>query len=325
MDKLEMDLTFLQEFESGFNPRAPERSVLPAHVLGYGEISTVLEISTENMRHFACKRMPMFRNETEVENYLRVYEEYLRVMENQIGLNLVPSKTAWVREPKSGMVILYILQEKMPSGTIGHQAIHHLPDREVLKLVQAVLREMKKVFDFNRVHQGELELGLDGQISNWSILDYDPQNPQLVDPVRLAYFDTSTPLMQKDGQEQLDPELFLRSAPSFLVWILRLFFLEDVLTRYYDFRRVIVDLIANFYKEQRPGLIPDLIDIANDLLSTEDSESEFAPITIQEIRSYYREDAMIWRLYLSFRKVDRALHKLLSQDYPYVLPGKIQR
>jgi len=325
MDKLEMDLTFFQEFERGFNPRAPERSALPAHVLGYGEISTVLEISTDNMRHFACKRMPMFRNETEVENYLRVYEEYLRVMEDQIGLNLVPSKTTWVRDPKSGMVILYILQEKMPSGTIGHQAIHDLPDREVIKLVHVVLGEMKKVFDFNRTHQGELELGLDGQISNWSILDYDPRNPQLVDPVRLAYFDTSTPLMQRDGQEQLDPELFLRSAPSFLVWILRLFFLEDVLTRYYDFRRVVVDLIANFFKEQRPGLIPDLIDTANDLLSTEGSESEFTPITIQEIRSYYREDATIWRLYLSFRKVDRALHKFLDRDYPYVLPEKIQR
>jgi hypothetical protein len=325
MDKMEMDLSFFQEFERGFNPRTPERSTIPAHVLGYGEISTVLEISTDNMRHFACKRMPMFRTETEIENYLRAYEEYLRVMEDQIGLNLVPSKTAWIREAESGTVILYILQEKMPSGTIGHQAIHDLPDRGVLKLVHAVLIEMKKVFDFNRAHQRELELGLDGQISNWSILDYDPRNPQLVDPVRLAYFDTSTPLMQKDGQEQLDPELFLRSAPSFLVWILRLFFVEDLLTRYYDFRRVVVDLIANFYKEQRESLIPDLIDAANDILSTEGSETEFSPITTQEIRSYYREDATIWRLYLSFRKVDRALHKLLGRDYPYVLPEKILR
>ena len=53
-----------------------------------------------------------------------------------------------------------------------------------------------------------------------------------------------------DGVEQLDPELFLRSAPSFLVWLLRLLFLKDVVDRYYDFHLVAVDLIANFYKEQ---------------------------------------------------------------------------
>ena len=37
-----------------------------------------------------------------------------------------------------------------------------------------------------------------------------------------------------EGAEQLNAELFLRSAPSFLAWILRLLFLEDVVDRYYD-------------------------------------------------------------------------------------------
>jgi len=284
-----------------------------------------MEIMTDDMGDVACKRMPMFKSETEVENYLKVYEQYLRVLEHQIGLNLVPSKTAWIKKPESERAIVYILQEKRPSGTIGHYAIHKLPKADVLNLVNAVLREMKKVFDFNHEHRGELELGLDGQISNWAILDFDPQNPELEKPVALAYFDTSTPLMRKNGQEQLDPELFLRSAPSFLVWILRLFFLEDVMTRYYDFRRVAVDLIANFYKEQRPELIPDLIDEVNSLLSSEHSEGEYEPITIKEVRSYYREDAMIWRFYLAFRKVDRTLHRLLRREYPYVLPEKVQR
>jgi hypothetical protein len=131
--------------------------------------------------------------------------------------------------------------------------------------------------------------------------------------------------MQKDGQEQLDPELFLRSAPSFLVWILRLFFLEDVMTRYYDFRRVAVDLIANFYKEQRSELIPELIHEVNSLLFPEGLKGEVEPITLEEVRGYYREDALIWRFYLAFRKVDRTLHKLLGRVYPYVLPEKIQR
>ena len=89
--------------------------------------------------------------------------------------------------------------------------------------------------------------------------------------------DTSTPLFRVDGVEQLDPELFLRSAPSFMVWIIRLLFLEDVMTRYYDFRRVAMDLIANFYKEQRPELIPDLIETANEFFADEAADLGIEP------------------------------------------------
>jgi hypothetical protein len=325
MEQKVISTDFFQEFEKGFDPRFPEKSSIPVRILGYGEISTVLEILTDDMQNLACKRMPMFKSETEVQNFMVVYEEYLQILEGQIGLSLIPSQVAWIKDAESDRVILYILQEKKPSGTIGHHAIHNLSDADVLKLVTAVLRELKKVFDFNQEHCGELELGLDGQISNWAILNFDPQNPILKDPFRLAYFDTSTPLMQKGGREQLDPELFLRSAPSFMVWILRLFFLEDVLTRYYDFRRVAVDLIANFYKEGRPELIPELIHEVNTLLSSYQHEEPFTPITTKEVRGYYREDAMIWRFYLAFRKIDRSLHRLLGRSYPYVLPEQVKR
>ena len=325
MTAIKMNPDLFLEFENGFQARNPERSTIPAKVLGYGEISTVLEIEKEELHGLACKRMPMFLNEGEVENYLKLYREYLEVLQQRVGLNVVHGETVWIRDPDCGRVTAYILQEKIPHGTIGHQAIHALPREKVLVLVRAALTEMKKVFDFNREHQGKIEVGFDGQISNWAITGFDPQNPKLEDPVKLTYFDTSTPLMRKNGQEQLDPELFLRSAPSFLVWILRLLFVEDVMTRYYDFRRVAVDLIANFFKEQRPELIPDLVNEVNALLSQQDLEGGFTPITIKEVRSYYREDAMIWRLYLAFRKVDRFFHGLLKREYPYVLPEKIKR
>ena len=136
----------------------------------------------------------------------------------------------------------------------------------MLKLVQAALRETQKVFDFNRAHANELELGFDGQISNWAIVGFDAEAQRLPDEIRLVYLDTSTPLMRKGGREQLNPELFLRSAPFFLAWLLRLLYLDEVLTRYYDFRRVALDLVANFYKEQRADLIPALIDLVNDVV-----------------------------------------------------------
>ena len=49
-------------------------------------------------------------------------------------------------------------------------------------------------------------------------------------------------------------------------------------------------------------------------------------VTEEEIRSYYREDALIWTLYLSMRKVDRFLRvRLLRRGYSYILPPKIER
>jgi len=113
---------------------------------------------------------------------------------------------------------------------------------------------------------------------------------------------------------------------SFLVWLIRWLFLEEVMTRYYDFRRVTIDLIANFYKEQRPEFIPMLMDTANRFFAAQEAQSGMAPITQKEIVSYYREDATIWRVYLAFRKIDRFLHlKILRRPYVYILPGKIKR
>ena len=64
-----IDLNLLGEFEQGLNVRRPEKSRIPARVLGYGEISTVLEIQAASAEGLAFKRMPMFRDEHEAEAY----------------------------------------------------------------------------------------------------------------------------------------------------------------------------------------------------------------------------------------------------------------
>jgi hypothetical protein len=317
-------LNLLQEFEEGLDPRQPERSHIPATVLGYGEISTVFAIDAEQLEGLAFKRMPLFNDAGEIQVYQTAYGEYCRLLQEEIGLQL-PAHGFASLVSEAGRPILYIVQRRLPSASIGNKALHLLPDDMVLLLVRRILQEMLPVWEFNR-QQEHLQLSLDGQISNWSIDGLDAAQPQIDETTCLTYFDTSTPLFRVDGREQIDAEIFLRSAPSFLAWILRLLFLEDVVSRYYDFRRVAIDLIANFQKEQRDDLIPGVLAVVNDFFSGEASGLGLQPVDRKEVESYYREDALIWTLYLSFRRIDRWLRTtLLRRDYPYILPGKIQR
>ncbi|MGE5251502.1 MAG: hypothetical protein ACM3QS_14970, partial [Bacteroidota bacterium] len=68
-----------------------------------------------------------------------------------------------------------------------------------------------------------------------------------------------------------------------------------------------------------------LVDTVNAFFSTQIRDGQLKPLSVGEIRAYYRQDAWIWRLYLAFRKVDRALHSLFGKYYPYILPEGIKR
>lgn len=320
---LDMDMELLEEFERYLDPAHPEKSRIPAEVLGYGEISTVFEIGREEQRDIAYKRMPIFNDPGELASYEASFNEYVRLLSG-LGLNL-PEYGYSSFTSQTGRPVFFIAQRKLDPASIANKAIHSLPPGEVQRLCRQVLRELMRVWEHNRDNKGA-EIGIDGQVSNWSIDGFDPGAGALPEEIRLTYFDTSTPLFRVNGIEQLDPELFLRSAPSFMVWIIRLLFLEDVMTRYYDFNLVATDMIANFYKEQRPELIPDLVDMANDFFSSEAAPLGIEPLTLKGVKSYYREDALIWTLYLSMRKTDRFLRsRLLRREYPYILPGKIKR
>ncbi len=64
---MRVDLDLLREFEQGLDPRYPERSKVPARVLGYGEISTVFAIEVDGVRDLAFKRLPIFHTTGEME------------------------------------------------------------------------------------------------------------------------------------------------------------------------------------------------------------------------------------------------------------------
>jgi len=305
-----VDPALLNEFEKRLNPQNLTDSPIPAVVIGYGEISAIFRIAGN--REVAFKRLPLFSDRPSAEIYTRQYHEYCHLL-TEAGLRL-PQHQTFIIEPPHRPVAVYIAQKNLPADCFGHQLIHRATVDDIRRLFETIVTEISKIWQFNGSRRPEVELALDGQLSNWVWLEKEERRT-------VYYIDTSTPLFRKNGVEQLDPELFLKSAPGFLRWILRRFFLEDVVNRYYDRRQVYIDLAANLCKEQRPDLIPLAVEIIN-----RQPEMGLDPLTFEEVSTYYREDKLIWSLFLAFRRVDRWLTtQLLRRRYEFILPGKIKR
>ena len=304
---MEIDRKLVDDFEAGLNPQDPEKSGIPATVLGYGEISIILQIGDNP--DVAYKRMPLFSSREAAEMYAEEFHEYCRYLSGA-GLTLPHHETLIIEIPDRP-VVLYIAQERFPGERFAHRLIHEFEPEESVVLLERIVGEIDKVWKSNASSLPALELAIDAQVSNWVALENG----------RILYIDTSTPLYRKDGVEQMDPELFLQSAPVFLRWLIRWLFLKDVMNRYHDPRLVYVDLAGNLYKEKAAELIPAVIQSINRYLSPGKE-----PLTHREVEKYYKEDKLIWTLFLAFRRIDRWLTtKVFRKRYEFLLPGKIER
>ena len=317
---LSIDRELLKRFEEGVDPAHPEKSIIPARILGYGEISTVFELGNEGI---AYKRMPIFDTQVQIEHYTGIYREYNELL-LKIGIDVPEYGSASIVTDR-GDRVFFVVQQKLVPESLGNKIIHRIPADMVLRLVLLVLRNLKKVWDFNGSGTG-IKIGIDGQISNWAVKGFDRENPAITDRTGLFYIDTSTPLIRKHGEEMLESELLLKSTPSFLRWMVKWFFLQEVLDRYYDFRLVVTDLIANFYKEGRKDMVPGLISLANRFFEEEAKYYEIKPLDQKEIETYYKNDAFIWTLFQKLRRFDRFLKTKIGMGrYPYILPEIIKR
>ncbi len=306
-----IDPNYLERFEHGLDPHDIAQSKIPAEILGFGEISTIFMIGDDQTR--AYKRMPLFHSVTEAETYARNYRIYCHHLK-QAGLNLPEDEIRIVTLP-GRPVVLYLIQQQFPPEWFAHKLLHTLEAGKLPGLGERIRSAVALPWKYNQINAPTTEIALDGQISNWVFENGD------VEKGLLYYIDTSTPLFRLDGVEQLNPELLLQSAPGFLRWIIRSLFLQDVMERYYDQRQVLIDLVANLMKEQLPDLIDPMLNLINS-----DQSTDLKEITNKEIQGYYREDRIIWTLFLAFRRTDRWIKKaLLHKRYEFILPGKIKR
>ncbi|MFX1432019.1 MAG: DUF6206 family protein, partial [Promethearchaeota archaeon] len=316
---MDVNIELLKELERTIDTVHPERGKVPIKVLGYGEITLVFEIVNDK-HNYAYKRLPIFENSEQAKKHEHIFWEYNRFLNEEIKIKTPPLEIVWF-ENDEGKIIFYTIQEKLPSESVGNKVIHQVGKHDTEILVLKALREMKKVWNFNKENK-IYDVGLDGQISNFAVLNYNHNNPKVDENSQLIYIDTVPPFYRKNGVEAMEIELLTKSMPSFIRGLLKLIFLQDLIDRYYDWRLVIIDLVANFFKEQKPELIPSLIRLVNKFLEEEASNFNIEPLTFEEVEKYYKSDKFIWVLYQRMRMFDRFIKtKLLRKKYDYYLPG----
>lgn len=298
-----VDIKHIQVFEKGLNPQYPEKSIIPAQIVGYGEISSIFKIKPYDAWVF--KRLPLFTTKIEANKYIEKYNQYVTYLKKS-GI-ILPLDDALIINSKK--VVLYLAQAALNKTDLCQNKLHTLGSVEALEMIKKIFIEIKKVSNFNHNNKN-IALSIDGQISNWAMVNNE-----------LFYFDTSTPMFKIKETEQMNPELLLNSTPKAMRWLIRKFFLQEVMDRYYDLRLIYIDLIANLYKEKKSDLIDEAISLANDLLDKKTSK-----INRKEIDKYYKNDKFIWQLFLALRRMDRWItNKIFRNQYEFILPGKIER
>ena len=170
MTEIQIDTDLLERFERGLDPAQPERSEVPAMVLGYGEISTVLAIGDGQV---AYKRMPMFADEDEITAYAAAFDAYLAQLQ-EAGIRVTPGTLIPIQQRCGSRRVVYLVEHSLPAHAIGNQVVRGPQPAEAQRLLQAVLGELSKVYRFNQQQAGAWALGIDGQVSNWVVDAWTP-------------------------------------------------------------------------------------------------------------------------------------------------------
>ena len=266
------------------------------NIIGYGEITTVILLETEAGR-FAVKRLPVVRSRADAEHVADTIHAYVDRLTER-GIHVVPNEARVLEH--DGEFVVYCCQEAMPEEALAVNWFRAHTDDENLAQIERILDSIAKCVS--------PEITTDGQLSNWAFIGDD-----------LFYVDVSTPFLRHpDGSSVLDWRNYMGPVPKPLRW----YYLREVpkvLDTYFNLRSQLVDLIGNLRKEQLDHLTTACIDLVN-------ARFDFEPITQNEIRRYYTNDAKMYALIERLRKFDRWVHrKILRTTYPYLLAPDVER
>lgn len=266
-------------------------------VLGYGEISTVVALESK-AGSFACKRLPPFASQAQFDRYRELFERYLADLERH-GVTPVKSLALSQARPQGDLGV-FCVQPLFPAQSLMVKHLAGCSEAQAVEVFGKLLERIVTCVGPTR--------GLDGQLSNWVLVDSEPQ-----------YIDVTTPMLRDEaGRDLLDLDLFLASLPWLLRGLVKRFMLADILDKYYQPRGVVLDLLGNLFKEGLERFLKPFIAEAN---------KRFTPsFTVDEAWKYYAGDAQTWKLLLAVRRFDRWWQRTVRRrTYRFLLPGHIER
>jgi hypothetical protein len=291
------DLAGLAELERRVDHALTTGDESGIEVLGYGEISCVLAWRNGD-KASAAKRLPLFDTSSRLDAYRKAFDSYLRALASS-GINVVASRLESTPSA-DGRIAAWCLQPLLDPRTLAPTWLRRGGTENARRLFELISDHV--------VATVGPDLGLDGQLSNWAVVEDN-----------VHYFDVTTPMMRdRLGRESLDTDLFLASLPWTLRGLVRRFMLHSILDKYYSPRGVLVDFLGNLVKEDVSETLPIGLEVINAAVEPAIDEAE--------VRRYYREDAGMWALLQRLRRIDRAWQRRVRRRrYPFLLPGKVER
>jgi hypothetical protein len=288
----------LERFEAQLDEALRTRNTEALDVIGYGEVSVAVKLSTEG-GDYACKRLVPFDAERDVERAALLIHQYVERLE-ACGLDVVPTQTVVLARPVG--FVLYCVQPLLAAGTMGPSFLRAMSPDEARPHVE-------RVFTLIRASVSPT-LAPDGQLSNWSF-----------DGDRVRYLDVGTPFMRDDaGRDLFDFRQQTRALPQPIRTIVNRFLVRSILDNYHSPRGQALDFLGNLIKEGLGHLMPSLIPSANEVFGLS------PPIGESEVLSHYKSDAQSYALMQAARRTDRWFQEsILRRTYPYLLPPKIDR
>ncbi len=306
----------LARFEAQLDPARPETAPGVA-IIGYGEVSTVFALSALPGR--VCKRMAGFRDPAAAAHYAECVHRYIEFLEAE-GVRVVETAILPI-ERRGRAPVVYLVQPQLAAEGLGNRVLRCADDTALRARLDAILFRIGRLLRSNRERRDGRSVTVDAQLSNWH---FGADGRDGGDPVLI---DIGTPFMRKDGVDEIGVELFLAAVPPGVrAFYRRARAVERYLDAFFDARSLLVDVVANFYKEERPDRIPLALERVNRWLAEDVPDLGGRPIRAEDVDRYYRNDAKTLELYLRARRLDRFVRtRLLRQRYDFILPGAIRR
>ncbi|MEM9135487.1 MAG: DUF6206 family protein [Actinomycetota bacterium] len=269
-----MTETELAELEAAVVGALADRDDSTLNVLGYGEVSVALGWPIEEPR-FVCKRTPPF-SPTDFASYRNLVGEYIGALGDA---GLAVADTTILAIERGDEVVAYLVQPMFDAATLGHRVLAAAQPDPSHPFLVAVVDALEVVTP---------TLSIDAQVTNFAW-----------DGSALTLVDVGTPfLWDRSGALRFDMRPFSRMLPA-ATRPLAIREMTKLVTRWNDPRRVGVDIVANLYREGLTQWIDPTVEALNRGLDPTE------PVTAEEGRAFYEEDAKIWPLLKRLQAAER--------------------